>query len=185
MANNTKTNPVGIDVPLQALQTILYTALNQLWSIELEAYGRVYINENDGVMIPEAFIAPEEGQLQKADYSGTLLTADVSKFFFIDYNGKPLGNTMRQTKVDVCFIINLGDIYPNILHRADAEVHRDVEKLLKDASALRVTDVDGPITGIKNVFKGLDFKYTDDMQPKHVFKFTINLIYGLDQSQQC
>ena len=60
MALITKNSTVGIDVPIQQLQTKLYQQLKAAWNInndtDYSSYGRAYKNQtNDGIS-PEVFI---------------------------------------------------------------------------------------------------------------------------------
>lgn len=177
-----KENPIGIDAVLQQVQQGLYDNLQAIWGTELEVYGRSYLNEKNGKSTIEAFIKDN-------DYSGNLIVGDKSKFFFLEQGyAVPNGLNRYTQEIDVIFILDLSKCKPSIAHRADAEVHADVEFELRKFSYLNLSIVSFA-TKIQNVFKeirfrymeSLDFKYIDDMHPFHTFKFKINVAYEMQQ----
>ena len=55
----TKTNPVGVDKPIQAFQQVLYTILKKTWGITTDTvwdcYGRAYKNQTADGNTPEVY----------------------------------------------------------------------------------------------------------------------------------
>ena len=184
MANNLIQNPIGLSAVIQRIQKTLYDSLTSKWVGELQGFGEVYLNKKSNTFYPEAFT----GGNDKTDYSGNLLTSDDSKFFFIPSgNSKAVGNgDYFSTTIDVCFIIDLSKAYPDEQHRtvSKSKAHNEVEKTLAQIS-LFSAKVESFTEGIKNLFSGLSFDAEKiDLQPKHSFKFTIRVIYSMNQ-QEC
>lgn len=164
MANNLKTNPIGLDAVIAKIQTKLYDKLTTLWGVSLEGYPRCYEIKRDKKTTIEHFISGK-------DYL-SLINCDKNKFFFL--NKKDIvqnSYTTFDTEIDLFFIVNIKNAKPGIAHRADEEVRLDVYNVLSTIGDL---GVDMKIT-TDNVFNGYDFKFTDDMQPYHFFKITMSV----------
>ncbi len=177
--NYTKTNPVGIDAKIQGMQNALYSQLNTKWGLSgtkvLDAFGRVYINSKEGKKIPEFYAQNKEYQ--------NILVAEKSKFFFIQRRVETKQNVLQyKTIVELCFIVDLALIKSTVGHRADAEAHADVESVLTTFPNVYIESLE---TEIRNVFSGLDFEETDDLQPYHAFKFNLSVFYSLDETCKC
>lgn len=177
--NYTKTNPIGLDAKIQAIQNHLYTRLNELWGLEngseLEGYGRVYINQKEGKQYPELYVGKREYE--------NVLVAEKSKFFFMARQTKDKFDTLRfRTNIELCFIVDLELIKNDIEHRADVEVQTDVYNELQTIDNVFVLSLD---TEQRNVFSGLAFENTDDLQPYHCFKFNLSVVYSPDEFCNC
>jgi hypothetical protein len=182
-----KTNPVGIDIPVQKLQTFLFDALKKRWGVvddNLFAYGRCYRNKVDKGYVPEVFES-------SADSNNTIYRAiefvdDVYKaLFFFDVDDRvkyDAGNTLAR--VELIFIVHLPSIKPGLLHRGDEEARNDAEKL---CSQRRFGfTMNGFETGFRNVFSRFDGLLNDDQltfrdqHPLHVFKINFDLLYSIN-----
>lgn len=177
--NYTKSNPVGIDAKIQGMQSALYSQLNEKWGLGgskvLDAFGRVYINVKDGKKIPEFYFENKEYK--------NVLVAETSKFFFIQRKVQTKQNVAQyKTSIELCFLVDLELIKSTVGHRADAEVHADVESVLTTFPNVYIESLE---TEIRNVFSGLDYEETDDMQPYHAFKFNLSVFYSLDETCKC
>lgn len=183
MALIRKTSPVGIDIPIDRLQDLLYNGfgvnISALSWVTAEngyqSYHRAYRNEDN---------QDEAGQIVEA-YDGTNEYIDVfysdnfsaSSFFLTDENIGTDGH-LYNTDISIIFQLNLAETYPNITHRADEEAHREVLLMLENAPwpAYSIT---GLITGIDNVYAALNLdkiRYTD-MHPRHAFMVNMNVEY--------
>lgn len=166
MANNLKTSPIGLDAIIAKIQTKLYDKLTALWGVALEGYPRCYEIKRDKKVTIEHFISAN-------DYV-SLIHVDKNKFFFLskqDY--KQNSNTTYDTEIELYFIVNLKECKASINHRADEEIRLDVMNVL---STIGNIGIDTKITtNIDDVFKGYDFRVTDDMQPYHCFKITMSI----------
>lgn len=174
--NNLITNPQGIDFPIQYAQKIIYDDLTALWGLGLEGYGRVSKNERNDSVIPEL-------KKQGKEYSGTLLTSS-NKFFFIKGSkSEGLGGNYFKCKVEIYFILDLKKIKPNIAHRADQEVHKDVIHILSKCGFDSITEIiDTDLDTILRDFKGAYGKNKyQDLEPYHIFKVGVGINYNLNK----
>lgn len=170
---HTRTDPTGIDVPIQVAQKRLHDRLNELWGITLQAYGRAYLLKKEDKIIPEVFTSNQ-------DYED-VLSLDDNRFFFVQKeSSEKVDNKWFEGDVDVYFILKLDDIYKELDHRADEEAHRDVDHVLNQTK-LNVETIEIGIDNVISDFKIRDhdnFNYSD-FEPYHIFKLTCNVRYDL------
>lgn len=173
--NYLKVEPVGKDTIIQPLQIVLYDGLIDRWSVALNGYGRCYSVFNYETNKKE--IQHFKG---KNDYDN-LVVAEGNKFFFTaNSDEKRVGNSTYKTNVELYFILDLAKIYPDIAHRADEEVRKDVINIIESKHGFVVTNV---ITDIDKVFNRFEYDYTDDMQPYHCFKIELETVeYDINQN---
>lgn len=172
MKLNQKINPVGIDIPIQDLQTKLHDDLIATWGIttaQYYCYGRVYIN-------------PLKEGLSFETYEGSGEYIDVlpgdsipARSFFVweesAYDEK------YTAEIGIIFFVNVSVLKSSIAHRADEEVRKDVHDILrKEPFGFKISRL---VTGINNVFPEYRKLKYDDMQPYHVFKFITELKYQI------
>jgi hypothetical protein len=174
----TKTNPTGIDKPIQEAQKMLHDRLNTLWSINLSGYGRAYIlKRKDGNTVPEVFVSDN-------DYKD-ILGLDDSRFFFVQSpTSEKLDFKVYETDVDIYFIIDLSKVKSTITHRADEEVHQNVDYILSQTSF----DVNSIEIGIDNFISDFSIEDMDnfklaDFQPYHIFKMACSVKYNLETTK--
>jgi len=173
----TKTNPTGIDVPIQKAQKLLHDRLNDLWCADLDAYGRAYVLDRGDITIPEVFV---DGK----DYKD-VLGYDCNRLFFVqDDIVTKVSNKWYETNVAIYFILNLKEIKPTVTHRADEESHNDVDYILHRTD-FNVISIE---TGIDNVLSDFSISNRDnfnyaDFEPYHVFKFNCNIKYDLSTTK--
>lgn len=171
--NHLKTNPVGKDASIQRLQYHLYENLIAKWSVPLDGYGRCYIVSTKGVKTIEPYIGGNEYE--------NLVVAEKNKFFFTAENEEiRTGNLTFKTSVDLYFILDVNKIYPDISHRADEEVRKDVINIIESVHGVLITRI---AVNIEKVFNRYEYDYQDDMQPYHCFKIELDLIdYDINQN---
>lgn len=167
MANLLKINPIGKDAIIHKVQKKLYNDLTALWSgVDLTGYPRCYSFDGKIIYYNE-----------KNDYT-SLIHAENNKFFFTsedDVEKRAENNQLYfTTDVDLFFIVNVRDIYPNTLHLADEEVRNDVMKILRVIPEVSIVNI---ATNIQRVFNGYDFKIVTDIHPYHCFRITLNLVH--------
>jgi len=175
MANFSKIAPVGLDVSVEAIKDLVY-GLKDYWNVDLDGYGRCYpsFNKDNNRKEIEFYTGNNE--------SKNVVYAEQNKFFFTaEYNIDRVGNGFAKTKVDLYFIVNTKQIYPNIPHRADEEVRLDVWRLLEQSSKVSGFNV---VVDIDKVFNKYDYDYRDDLHPYHCFKYEIELT-EYDVNQTC
>ena len=165
-------NAHNIDSLIQELQTKLYNHLVNKWSTtKLDAYGRVYKNEQDGKVIPQVYDSLTKNY-KRVFYN------NQSCFFFVDDDNHPLDDEDHEftTSIKIVFMLNLDDVKTET-ERADADVKRDVIVFLTDND--HHFSVTGYEKGIENVFRGFDTSSLQkpDLQPMHVFSVETNWSY--------
>lgn len=174
--NVVKTGPIGIDIPIQHLQTYLYNALSGLWNGTYNAYGRAYRNQSADGYTPEVYVGNNE--YNDVYFDDTLA---VSSFFSV---GEQTNVSKSNVVADVglIFMINLSQIKPGT-NRNDEEARVDVLKLVK-AKPYGFT-LSGIVIGIDQVFReysgwkkeqGIKFR---DTHPLHCFRINFKLNYNI------
>lgn len=180
----TKTNPVGIDQPIQELQKFLYNTLKALWKLDdnsLEGNGRCYRERVDSGYMPRLYV-PGSTDIPYKDVS---FNDDIhAAFFFFDlWDVVDQKGTTSTAKVDIIFLVNLLKIKPGISHRADEEARLDVQRICVTPRYNFMLREFG--TGVKYVFNRFDGLTTKDLeqyrdtQPLHLFKISTELIYHI------
>jgi len=166
MALVLKDTPIGLDRRIDQVQKWVYNKLN--WT-NYESYHRVYKNPTNDGDYPELFL---DGIDYQEVFYDDRFTA--TSFFMVDDDKR--FDEIYQVDVSLVYQVNLEELYPNILHRADEEVHRDVHTAL---NSLKSVDITGITTGIPRVYQSLGLRQVklDDMQPKHVFKIDFTTTY--------
>jgi len=160
-----KTNPVGIDKPLQRLQESLHTKLIDAFNCDINAYGRAYINNENGSVKPLAYLTNGEHR--------ELLTDDSIKglhFFFVeDDNSQGVSRTcMSDTEVDIIFIIDdLTKVRSDITHYADEEIKEQIKSFVK--SWYKIISV----TKGEKALDGFDISKLHFIYPYFVFKLRV------------
>lgn len=182
MPNLTKTNPIGIDAVIHDIQSRMY-AIKDLWGVELTGYPRCYILQDEsGKKTIESFLSASE-------YSRSLIFAEGNKFFFLAPNdiNKESAN-YYTTNLELYFVLNVVECYPNVLHRADEEVRKDVLTALERCPSVKVSraiiNIDKVFNRYNNrISQSYEYEYTDDMQPYHCFKIEMEVLpYYLNQT---
>jgi flagellar biosynthesis regulator FlbT len=163
--NNLKANPKGLDVLIYGVQNKLYNGLINLWNgIELTGYDRCYLANRNGFKSIDYYVSANEYQ--------NLVVAEENKFFFTAENDiEKVGNLYYKTTIDLYFILNVNEIKPNIIHRADEEVRQDVLNVIEKIGQVEVLNV---VTNIDKIFNRFDFNYLQDVQPYHIFKIELD-----------
>lgn len=183
MGNLTKTDPVGLDSFLDTIQRKVYD-LKDKWNIDLDGYPRCQILLREDKKTIEAYLGNDE-------YSGSLIFAEENKFFFLSGESvEHVADTFYKTTVEIYFMLNLKDIYPNIQHRADEEVRRDVLNVLNTIANINVVKVESNTDKVfarfnNRISQNYEHEFTDDMQPYHYFKVLVDILeYDINQ-QNC
>lgn len=173
MANYGKTNAVGIDYIINKAQLKIFNDLNDL-GYDINGYGKCYITQDETngseSFIPKFYKGTQAGKVQNEN----VLYAEGNKFFFtVGKSIRNVGKYIYEAELSIYFIVDLNKVKPNVLHRADSEVHKDCYNIVSQCG---FGDFDLEIE-IRNVLS--DFKVlgkdkaidATDIQPYHVFKF--------------
>lgn len=173
MANNLQTNTSGLDCEIKDFQTDLYTALDALYSFNIEGHPRAYKNptENGGVI-------PEVWSESKQEYEDVFLDSSIPyRFFFLDGDNHTTDDgSYFIAPIKVVFIVDLRGL--DTVVRADAEAQKDAVAAIH-TDVLANFEITGIEKGINNVFSGFttdDIQF-DDIHPWHIFAVTGNLGY--------
>jgi hypothetical protein len=179
----TKTNPVGIDVPVKKFQTFLHGRLKTAWSLETDdplyrCYGRCYRNQTSDGYIAENY----EGE---NNYKEVYLDDALKAISFFGIGQRLNSDTGKLvTDVHLVFFVNLASLKASITHRADEEVKRDVLNAC-DNGMFGFT-FESIETGLQNVLREYPGSRRDDrlkfvdMQPKHCFRLNFSLNYNIN-----
>lgn len=174
MANHLIENPVGVDIPIQRLQKLIYSKLN--WT-KFELFGRIYKNEIEGGIVPQYFVSGKE--YKKDVYIDGQNNAH-SFFVVSDEHKKYKDNVRFECEVKIIFTVNLKKLFPESINRPDSEMHKLIYDLIKSDRNFEITGVQ---TGMSNVLSGFNIKSikTKDLHPWHTFSINSNLIYNINQ----
>ena len=164
--NNLKTNPKGLDVIIYKVQKKLYDKLSTMWvGVELFGYDRCYLSNRNGVKSIDYYISDKEYE--------NLIVAEKNKFFFTAENEvKNVGINYYETSIELYFIVNVSEIKPDVLHRADEEVRKDVLNVLQTMSD---TSIDYVVFNTDNVFSKYFFNQVIYLEPYHCFKVVLKV----------
>jgi len=177
-----KSNPVGEDGPIDTIQRALFTGLvtNGTWT-KYQSYHRAYKNETSEGIRPQVFQSITQGNNQN-EYIDVFMDDgfNATSFFLIPDN-IPVIDDMHKANISIIFQIDLSKIYPTAPHRFDAEMHNEIETILKNLDGS--FDFIDTHTSLDDVYEGLDTSKVnwDDMQKFHVVRFEIEAKY----TQQC
>ena len=175
--NNIRTSVVGIDKNIQDIQTSVYELLGNVWSGDVEGYGRVYKNEEGDGYLPEWYNS------SNSDYEDVYYNDSKSCVFcfLVSDNDATTDELVFTSNVKCVFMVDLSKIYENNSLRKDSEAQRDATQALRDSdfNSFSITQVQ---RGIDNVFSGYiteKVKSNIDIQPLHCFSVNFNLQYYL------
>ena len=161
----TKENPTGLDREIQRMQNFLDGCLTG----DVDIYGKIYINEKDGVKLAEAY----KGNGEYAEIFVDDRKAVVMGFLVGE---KRSGVNMVKVPVELIVSCNLEKLY-NTKERKEEEVIASVIHIVRRYVGFKMqTDIK---TGLKNVFAKFSperFKHRD-MQPFFNFSVGFYLSY--------
>lgn len=177
--NITKPTVIGIDIPIQKFQTVLYNKILSLWPVDdtsFNMYGRAYRNEAESGAKgyePQIYVGNNEYQDTYPDD-----TLKGSAFFGLTSPEKVTADGDTTAQVFIIFMVKLDQIKPGPT-RNDEEVRNDIQQIcLNRISGFFMTEV---VTGIDQVFKGYNIANIKfrDMYPWHCFRLNFNLTYNI------
>jgi hypothetical protein len=159
-----KQNPVGIDKQILKLQR----KVDELTWGNIDVYGRVYINERNGVKVAEAYVG--------GDYKEIFVDDRKTAVFGFLVGETRSGLNMIKANVELICSCNLSKIGV-ATERNDEEVLLSVLKIIKYNTLF---DNEREIkTGLENVFSQVSteqFKFRD-MQPYFNFSIGFDIVY--------
>lgn len=173
--NYERTNPIGIDIPIEKVKKVLYNTLSERGQID--GYGRVYKKISSGYYSLEAYVSDNE-------YKGVLGT-DTSRFFFNVFNQEETHDDDPSAQLDIIFMLNLEDFYQTS-ERKDEDFISLVISVLKKTrfkveKVLRGEEyLDRLVNGLKTgntLVKPKNF-YNDNLHPRMIFTVRGNVNFN-------
>jgi hypothetical protein len=176
----TKTDPRGMDIPIQRLQTALHTKLLTAWDLDTDqymCYGRAYRNKNanGSGYVAQVYDGANE-------YSTVYWDDSKAAVSFFGEDGKTVHDKGEIKKIHLVFFVNLATLKPSITHRADEEVRLDVLNIAGGHSF--GFEYEGMDLWIPNVLREYPGSITDerltkvDFHPVHCFRLNFTLRYN-------
>jgi hypothetical protein len=179
----TKTNPVGIDVAIQNLQTHLHKQLVIKWGLTgaddpaYECYGRAYRNKKDAGYIAEVYT----GGLGGIDYKEVYWNDSLKAISFFGTSSKTTFDVKNKVDIHLVFFVNVAKLKPTVAHRADEEVRNEIQQLF--GNTLHGFAYESMELWLENVLREYpgsrreDRLIAVDMQPVHCFRINLTLLY--------
>lgn len=167
-------NPIGLDFIIDKIQKKLFNKLSAKWKIQLDAYSRCYVLEDqDGKRTVEDY----QGQ---NEYSGNLIVSEKNKFFFTAEDSQDrVNNSQFETKINLYFILDLRKIYSDLMQRCDSEVLADVVSVLDSSPGINKQYK--IVTDYNDVFDSFFYDF-DNIQPYYCFRIEINTLpYSINE----
>lgn len=171
-----KLNPVGADKNIQAFQKMLHDQLLAKWGLTTEkfhSYGRVYKNQRaNGMYVPEWYEG--ENNYKEVHFD------DIPVYSFFGVADRSEFNE-SQHLIDayLVFRVDLSKVRPLITHRADEEIHADIQDIIRrDFHGFEYKSME---TGVRAAFKEyskwVESNQFNDMHPWHICRFNLSLKY--------
>jgi len=192
--NNTLLKPVGIDSPIQHLQTWLYDALFNEWGgaglpgSQFEMFGRVYKNwkgDDNGGYIPEVFAGGIE-------YDEVFFNDKISALLWFAVNDPDkVDQVQTQYSVSLYGFVDLSRILPDSAgkQRDDMAVTRLVQNLIKAHSfGFTVTAVYRDVDNVLSHYPGSRAKAgikRFNMQPRMCFRIDMTIVMNIALATEC
>jgi len=181
-----KTAPVGVDIPIQKLQSYLHGKLLSKWGLQnadYEAYGRCYRNQKDAGYIAEVYVGGNE-------YKEVYLDDRIAALSFFGLSGNIEYEAGNTADVHLIFWVNIKKLRPAITHRGDEEVRKDVQQLVdNDYQGFQFAGIQLGLEKVHQEYRGtimaaqanLDPLKFRDMHPYHCFRLDFKLTYNINR----
>lgn len=181
-----KTAPVGVDIPIQKLQSYLHDKLLTKWGLQnaqYEAYGRCYRNQKESGYIAEVYVGGGE-------YKEVYLDDRISVLSFFGLSGDIEFEVTNTADVHLIFWVNIKKLKPAIVHRADEEVRKDVQQLVDNGyQGFQLTGMRLGIERVHQEYRGTIMKAQEnfdtlkyrDMHPFHCFRLDFKVNYNINR----
>tara|TARA_R110000787_G_scaffold175266_1_gene287749 strand:+ start:352 stop:861 length:510 start_codon:yes stop_codon:yes gene_type:complete len=162
-----KTNPKGIDIPIQSAQQSVYDKLISAYSCDVTAYGRVYTDVNNESIKPYAYI-------NGGEYKEVLHDDKINgiHFFFVEDDTSEIvsRSCLSNNDVDIIFIVDdLTKVNGDIIHYQDEEIKENVKSSLRGFFEVK------SVTKGKEALNGFDVSQLKFIYPYFVFKITVTI----------
>jgi len=170
-----KTNPVGIDVKINSIQSKIHKAL-LLWPSpglitgQVDLYNRIYKLKEGLKLTPVKFAT---------EFSKSIFTTDKAVVGYFYERTDPVNiNGMMSYTIGNIFHVNLLTLYPSVTHRADAEFVKFISDIYRiEPYGFRLLSV---VTGIDHVYTDFNFdEKLEDLHPYFIVRFDFNINYRI------
>lgn len=176
--NYTRTSPIGIDYPIQKLQSDMYNYLCGLWGVTdatYDCYGRCYrLDDGQGNYTPAAYANGKE-------YAPLVMNDKVIVQSYFDVAETIKVDAHMRNNATVYLIFDISDItkiYPENTDRCDEQIRNDVANYCNTLYGFQLTAIQIGSKKALSEFTGNIIKQQKplDMQPRHIFRldFTLN-----------
>jgi hypothetical protein len=179
-----KTQPAGIDFPIQQLQTKLHDGLIRDWGLadsnQYQAYGRCYRNRKEAGYIAEVYTAANN--YQEVYWDDTLTAIS-----FFGITGSLKKEITTEANIHFVMFADLEKLALRneagavITHRSDEELRLSVLQLIgKSSFGFTVEGVELWIENVLREYPGSrreDRMKAVDMHPVHCFRINMTLRY--------
>lgn len=174
MALIQKTNPVGVDVPIDGFQSYLYGALGLS---DFEMYPRVYHTPHGSQSIPEHYEGDNE--YDRVMYDDT---HDMSSFFITTTDREIDSKGLATTEIALIIQADLPVLYPSILHRADEELTNAIHQNSNTYTLKAWFKLERVIHTIDKVYREFDKSQIrqTDISNRFVARFEYKVRYAAD-----
>ena len=164
-----KTDPKGIDKPIQRFQQVFYDKSVKAFDCDIVSYGRIYKDDKDGKISPQGYVG-------KGNYKDVLTDGTIKglHFFFVEDEESEVIQKPCVSKADVDIIVFVNDISKvrgDIEHYADEEIVTTFKSFFSGYGL----EIQSVIKG-KKALDGFDTEQLRFRYPYFVFKIktTIN-----------
>jgi len=181
MAVFRRTNPIDLDLKIDAFQDYLFTNLSIDGLVNLDdwnCYDRIYANPNDQGLIPERYVKGKE--YDEVFYNDKF---KMTSFFYASPDRPKADGGMVTAEVSLVVQANILEIFTTVPHRADEELKNAFILLSESYYFAEDFEWIGVREGISNVYSEFEkdgVKY-HDMSEKNV----IRLRYKVRYTPQC
>jgi hypothetical protein len=177
----TKTNPVGVDYHIQALQTRMHDQLVAEWQLSdstvYQCYGRCDRNRKDSGYVAEVFSGG-------TDYREVYWNDNLTALSFFGLSGVVKKGVLSEADVHLVFFANLTRLAlkdsegNTITHRADEELRIQVERIVgKYSNGFTYLSTELWLENVLREYPG-SRDQLKDMHPIHCFRINLKLSYN-------
>lgn len=172
-----KTNPVDLDLKIDAFQDYLFTTLMIEGMVNVDdwnCYDRIYSIPADNGLLPFRYVKDK-------DYARVLYDDKLKMSTYFYANMKRPVETGDMISVEVSLVVqaNILDLFPSVVHRADEELKNKfsvVSRKYPFADDFKLTGIEEGISNVYSEFDKTESKLSDVSQ-KHVFRLKYKVRY--------
>lgn len=152
-----KSNPKGIDKPIQLMQLMIQKEID----FDIDIYGRIYLIKKDDKTIPVY-------HQKDNDFKEVIPTSENNSkgcLFFIESNTTNSRQTISETDVEIIAIVNIQELFKENTHVSDEELKVLFYEILKKYRFFYSTEI--------TITKGNQALRSIDTDLKHMFPYCL------------